>query len=79
MGKVGPRVTLRKRREVVDNKASQHLVRLRPLLIIKSIDSSMIKMDFAKNGSRSLAKAEPFARPCALHPIGEFRPFGLLG
>jgi hypothetical protein len=39
----------------------------------------MIEMDFAKNGLRSLAKAEPFARPCAHHPISEFTPFGLLG
>jgi len=77
MGQVGPRITLRKHRQVVDNKSGEHFVGIRPFFIMKSADLAIIEMDLAKDGLRGFDEPESLAGSGTHHPIGKFAPFGL--
>ena len=77
MGQVGPRIALRKHSQVVDHKPGEHLLRLRPLLIVEGADFSVVEMDLSEDRLRGFDEPESLAGSRTHHPVGEFTPFGL--
>ena len=77
MSQVRPRIALRKRRKVVNDKSGQHLVGLWSILVIEGAYLSIIEMDLAEGGLRGFAEPGSLASSGTNHPIGKLTPFGL--
>ena len=59
MSQIGPRIALRKHRQIVNNKSGEHLVRLRTVLIVEAAHLAIVEVDLPRTDWGDSLKAAP--------------------